>query len=63
MFLPPIQFSWIPDFYTGQGGATLYFDNFTKHPAYYGVIEALTNETYVQQKQRRVDGKSKPLFE
>jgi endo-1,4-beta-xylanase len=39
------QFSWVPGVFPGFGDATLYFDNFTKHPAYDGVVEALTNKT------------------
>jgi len=38
-------FSWIPDVFPTQGFATLYFANFTRHPAYYGVVEALKNCT------------------
>ena len=39
------QVSWVPGVFEGQGAATLYFDNFTKHPAYQGIVEALTNKT------------------
>ncbi|KUJ17174.1 glycoside hydrolase [Mollisia scopiformis] len=38
-------FSWVPDTFPGQGSATLYFANFTKHPAYQGIVNALTNGT------------------
>jgi len=38
-------YSWVPGVFDGQGAATLYFANFTKHPAYYGVVEALKNGT------------------
>lgn len=38
-------FSWVPGVFTGQGSATLYFANFTKHPAYAGVVSALKNGT------------------
>ena len=38
-------FSWVPGVFAGQGSADLYFANFTKHPAYYGVVDALKNDT------------------
>ena len=34
-------FSWVPVTFPGQGAAGLWFDNFTIHPAYYGITEAL----------------------
>lgn len=40
-----MQFSWVPTVFTGQGSATLYFTNYTKHPAYAGVVSALKNGT------------------
>lgn len=39
------KFSWIPGVFPGQGSADLWFANFTKHPAYYGVVAALKNGT------------------
>ncbi|ORY63158.1 glycoside hydrolase superfamily [Pseudomassariella vexata] len=57
--------SWVPSVFEGQGAATLYFDNFTKHPAYYGVVEALTNKTDGGKpgcKSRREAKRSKPSF-
>ncbi|KAL7628500.1 hypothetical protein AAE478_000015 [Parahypoxylon ruwenzoriense] len=38
-------FSWVPYVFDGEGAALLWFDDFTKHPAYYSVIEALKNKT------------------
>ncbi|KAE8452682.1 hypothetical protein EG329_013941 [Mollisiaceae sp. DMI_Dod_QoI] len=38
-------FSWVPDTFPGYGAATLYFANFTKHPAYQGIVNALINGT------------------
>lgn len=38
-------FSWVPYVFTGEGAAGLWFANFTTHPAYDGIIEALTNNT------------------
>ncbi|KAH6658151.1 family 10 glycosyl hydrolase [Truncatella angustata] len=38
-------FSWVPVTFPGQGSPLLWFDNFTKHPAYYGIIEAFENKT------------------
>jgi hypothetical protein len=37
--------SWIPGVFPGEGSGTLYFPNFDKHPAYQGVVDALTNGT------------------
>jgi len=37
--------SWVPGVFAGYGDADLWFANFTKHPAYYGVVAALTNQT------------------
>ncbi|KAK0622451.1 glycoside hydrolase superfamily [Immersiella caudata] len=38
-------FSWVPYFFPGEGAAGLWFANFTTHPAYDGIVEALTNKT------------------
>jgi len=38
-------YSWVPDVFDGQGAATLYFEDFQKHPAYWGVVAALRNGT------------------
>lgn len=38
-------FSWVPYVFTGEGAALLWFEDFSKHPAYDGVVEALTNKT------------------
>jgi endo-1,4-beta-xylanase len=48
------QFSWVPSVFTGQGSATLYFANFTKHPAYNGVVNALKNTTDCDDKGGKV---------
>lgn len=56
------QFSWVPGVFTGFGDATLYFDNFTKHPAYDGVVEALTNNTKpCKPRKNKMLKRSKPL--
>jgi endo-1,4-beta-xylanase len=34
-------YSWVPTVFAGEGAATLYFEDFTKHPAYWGVVKAL----------------------
>jgi len=34
-------FSWVPGVFTGQGSADLWFANFTKHPAYYTIVDKL----------------------
>ncbi|KAF3000621.1 hypothetical protein E8E14_003104 [Neopestalotiopsis sp. 37M] len=38
-------FSWVPAVFPGQGNPLLWFEDFTKHPAYYGIIEALKKGT------------------
>ncbi|KEY66284.1 hypothetical protein S7711_02748 [Stachybotrys chartarum IBT 7711] len=38
-------FSWIPYVFPGEGAAHLWFDDFTRHPAYYGVLAAFKNAT------------------
>ncbi|KAI1841452.1 hypothetical protein JX265_001480 [Neoarthrinium moseri] len=38
-------FSWVPAVFPGEGNALLWFEDFSKHPAYYGAIEALKNKT------------------
>ncbi|SPO04410.1 related to endo-1,4-beta-xylanase [Cephalotrichum gorgonifer] len=38
-------FSWVPYVFEGEGDALLWFEDFEKHPAYDGVVEALTNGT------------------
>ncbi|KAK3899434.1 glycoside hydrolase [Staphylotrichum tortipilum] len=32
-------FSWVPDVFAGQGAASLWFADFTKHPAYDGMVQ------------------------
>lgn len=32
-------FSWVPDVFPGQGASLLWFEDFTKHPAYDGMVE------------------------
>ncbi|KAK3504424.1 glycoside hydrolase superfamily [Neurospora crassa] len=41
-------FSWVPAVFPGEGAALLWFDDFSRHPAYEGVVEALTNKTQGQ---------------
>src|SRR5690349_12089894 len=36
-------YSWVPSVFDGQGAATLYFEDFSKHPAYWGVVNALAS--------------------
>ncbi|KAK4041321.1 endo-1,4-beta-xylanase B [Parachaetomium inaequale] len=38
-------FSWVPAVFPGEGAAALWFEDFSKHPAYDGIVEALTNKT------------------
>jgi len=38
-------FSWVPYVFDGEGAATLWFDDFTRHPAYYGILAAFKNAT------------------
>jgi endo-1,4-beta-xylanase len=35
----------VPAVFPSEGAATLWFEDFSKHPAYDGVVEALTNKT------------------
>lgn len=37
--------SWVGPVFAGFGSADLWFANFTKHPAYYGVVDAIKNGT------------------
>jgi endo-1,4-beta-xylanase len=34
-------FSWVPYVFDGEGAALLWFEDFSKHPAYYSALEAL----------------------
>ncbi|KAH6877079.1 family 10 glycosyl hydrolase [Thelonectria olida] len=38
-------FSWVPYVFAGQGAPLLWFEDFSRHPAYYGALEALKNAT------------------
>ncbi|KAI9152144.1 Endo-1,4-beta-xylanase D [Paramyrothecium foliicola] len=38
-------FSWVPYVFPGESNALLWFEDFTKHPAYYGVLAAFKNAT------------------
>ncbi|KAF3055970.1 Endo-1,4-beta-xylanase D [Daldinia childiae] len=48
-------FSWVPAVFPGEGAALLWFDDFTKHPAYYAAIEGMKNKTgnYTSKTRRR----------
>jgi hypothetical protein len=46
-------FSWVPYVFSGQGAALLWFDDFKKHPAYDGAIEAMKNKTASSCKSKR----------
>lgn len=35
-------FSWVPDVFEGEGDALLWFEDFSKHPAYDAIVEVLT---------------------
>lgn len=35
------KYSWIPSVFSGQGAACLWYDDFTKHPAYNAVVNVL----------------------
>ncbi|RYO76514.1 hypothetical protein DL766_009685 [Monosporascus sp. MC13-8B] len=38
-------FSWVPYVFDGEGAALLWFEDFSKHPAYFSIIEAFSNVT------------------
>jgi endo-1,4-beta-xylanase len=38
-------FSWVPYTFPGFGNALLWFEDFARHPAYYGILAALKNAT------------------
>lgn len=44
--------------FTGEGAAGLWFEDFTTHPAYDGIIDVLKNNTKVPEKPE-VKGKGK----
>ncbi|KAH7153539.1 family 10 glycosyl hydrolase [Dactylonectria macrodidyma] len=44
-------FSWVPYVFDGEGAALLWFEDFSRHPAYYGALEALKNATRHCQKK------------
>ncbi|KAK8102060.1 glycoside hydrolase family 10 protein [Apiospora sp. TS-2023a] len=48
-------FSWVPYTFPGEGAALLWFEDFTKHPAYDASIEAMRNGTVspCKRKERR----------
>ncbi|KAH9429609.1 hypothetical protein MCOR02_009346 [Pyricularia oryzae] len=46
-------FSWVPYVFPGEGAALLWFEDFSKHPAYDGVVEALTNGTKCEKSRRK----------
>ncbi|KAK1833719.1 endo-1,4-beta-xylanase D [Podospora conica] len=43
-------FSWVPYVFPGEGAAGLWFEDFTTHPAYDGIIDALKNNTKTAEK-------------
>lgn len=47
-------FSWVPEVVPGYGAAPqLWFEDYSKHPAYYGIIEALKNGTGIEKRHSR----------
>ncbi len=46
-------FSWVLATYPGQGAALLWYSDFTKHPAYNGIIETFKHITSHKLKARR----------
>ncbi|KAB5571861.1 family 10 glycosyl hydrolase [Coniochaeta sp. 2T2.1] len=46
-------FSWVPAVFPGQGAPLIWFDNFTTHPAYDGIVEALKNGSKCKNKAKR----------
>ena len=47
-------FSWVPYTFPGFGDPLLWFEDFTVHSAYYGVLAALKNATGLCDKKRGV---------
>ncbi|KAK6204042.1 hypothetical protein LQW54_008503 [Pestalotiopsis sp. IQ-011] len=46
-------FSWVPEVVPGYGAAQLWFEDYSKHPAYYDIIEALKNGTGIEERHSR----------
>ena len=55
-------FSWVPDVFEGEGAALLWFEDFEKHPAYDGVVEALKNGTKACKPKKPHGKRSKKLL-
>ncbi|KLU90863.1 glycosyl hydrolase family 10 [Magnaporthiopsis poae ATCC 64411] len=55
-------FSWVPYVFAGEGAATLWFDDFSKHPAYDGIVEVLKKHSKCGSKRRRSRIEAKPLL-
>ena len=36
------KYSWVPGFFTGEGAACLFDENFNKKPAYWAVLDELS---------------------
>ncbi|KAH8902348.1 glycoside hydrolase family 10 protein [Coniochaeta sp. PMI_546] len=53
-------FSWVPAVFAGQGAPLPWFDNFTHHPAYDGIVEALKNGSTCKTRAKR-ERQAKPL--
>lgn len=43
----------MPDYFPGEGAALLWFDDFSLHPAYFGVLAALKNATRLCDKNQK----------
>ncbi|KAH8714653.1 family 10 glycosyl hydrolase [Ilyonectria robusta] len=48
-------FSWVPYVFDGEGAALLWFEDFSRHPAYYGALDALKNGTRHLESWRSVE--------
>lgn len=55
-------FSWVPYVFEGEGDALLWFEDFEKHPAYDGVVEALKNNTSACKPKKPHGKRSKKLL-
>lgn len=52
----------MPDVFEGEGAAALWFEDFEKHPAYDGVVEALKNGTKACKPSKSHGKRSKQLL-
>lgn len=50
-------FSWVPYYFAGEGAPSLWFEDFSKHPAYDGIVDSLKSVAAAKGAGKMMGGK------